>query len=62
MRMMTGRTFEIVRGAVLLVVLVTAIPCIGWLAGLAAVLFGLGAFWMGVRGLKSPETTITPAA
>jgi Polymer-forming cytoskeletal len=56
-----SRFWDMLAGVVLFV-LVTAIPCIGWLAGLAAVLFGLGAFWMGVRGLKSPETTITPAA
>jgi len=55
-----SRFWDMLTGVVLFV-LVTAIPCIGWLFGLAAVLFGLGAFWMGFRGLKSPEMPTAPA-
>jgi cytoskeletal protein CcmA (bactofilin family) len=56
-----SRFWDMLVGVVLFV-LVTAIPCIGWLAGLAAALFGLGAFWMGFRGMKSPAAPIAPVA
>jgi cytoskeletal protein CcmA (bactofilin family) len=43
----------------LVYVLVTAIPCFGWLIGFVAVLMGLGALWMWARGLIEKQT---PAA
>ncbi|HTX79672.1 MAG TPA: hypothetical protein VMC62_08390 [Longilinea sp.] len=56
-----GRFWDMLTGVVLFV-LVTAIPCIGWLFGLAAALFGLGAFWMYARSMKSPAAPVVPAA
>jgi hypothetical protein len=51
-----GRVWPLVLGLVILAI-VFSIPCLGWVANLVVVLFGLGALWLLVREwLQRPKS------
>jgi hypothetical protein len=54
-----SRYWAVVLGVVLFVV-VSAVPLLGGLVGLATLLLGLGALWFWLRGGVAPTTVATP--